>query len=73
VPPRKVQEPSVGRIVHYFVEADMQPRAALIVAVQPDGTVNLEVFGPHGVNVHRQHVPHSEEYAEDCWSWPPRA
>jgi hypothetical protein len=71
VPSRKPQEPTVGRIVHYQATEGDRPCAALIVAVYPRG-VNLEVFGPTGVNVHRQHVPFAEEPTPAHWSWPPR-
>lgn len=73
MPPRKeqAQVPTLGRIVH-FTGAEGGPMAALIVRVNDNDSVNLEVYGPFGLNVHRQDVPFSDSPTPGCWSWPPR-
>jgi hypothetical protein len=65
--------PTVGRIVHYKTPAnDEWPErtlAALITAVNNDGTVNLCCFGMQGLG-YRRNV--SEGSGLNQWSWPPR-
>lgn len=69
-------KPTVGRIVHFH--DDETPHAALVAAVNDDGTCTLAVFGcgvafGGQVVVRREHVPFSELPRRDHWTWPPRA
>ena len=67
--------PSIGRIVHYHLSdrADA-PRAAIIVDVGSETTVNLQVFTNGGTpgTVWVPHVEFSETPKSGCWTWPPR-
>lgn len=69
------QQPSVGRIVHYYRRGDGSgmtgPFAALITAVNDDGTAELEVHSP-GYTFPRYHVEQSETPVSERWMWPPR-
>jgi hypothetical protein len=72
------QKPSIGRIVHYtrsgyVPECDYPaPEAAIIIGVNPDGTVRLHVFR-EGAAFDALVVPFSETpMTPGCWSWPPR-
>lgn len=80
------QKPSVGRIVHYYVDDDKVPLAAIITFVSDvkqssiedsdeDGVplVNLGVWGESGVPGFRQGVEFRVSPTAGCWSWPPRA
>jgi hypothetical protein len=75
-----VQKPSIGRIVHYTVlwhTCGVDVCAALIVAVNQDGTVNLLVFDDVGDTVKRDHVeftdaPAGSKDAVSKWTWPAR-
>lgn len=72
--------PSVGRIVHYTNLGDRDGKyppqviAALITAVNPDGTVALKTFYQTGIFdlpkvEHTTEIAGSEE-ARGKWSWP---
>lgn len=67
------QQPSVGRIVHFHEEGG--PYAAIIAAVNPDGTLELATLGRN--SLYFQHnVPAGGPAAsvpmKGCWTWPPR-
>jgi hypothetical protein len=75
-------KPTVGRIVHYFIEdANRQtpgmgqgPYAAIITRVHSDVVVDLMVLQPADVR-HAGSVIKLEEASEDSvnyWTWPPR-
>lgn len=74
--------PTVGRIVHYYVEdAHKQapgmgqgPYAAIVTRVHSNVIVDLMVLQPADVR-HAGSVTKLEEAAEDSasyWTWPPR-
>ena len=70
---------AVGRIVHYYPFNDdiaiAQPRAALIAAINDDGSVNLAVVPPTANSIEPvrvDYVTFSEEPHPGCWTWPPR-
>lgn len=66
--------PTVGRIVHYQTH-DEQPKAALIVRVNDDSTVNVRIFSAYTVegDCVVEGVAFSDEPKLLHWSWPPRA
>lgn len=75
-----LQQPSIGRIVHYQSygtrggEFAPEPRAAIITAVYeagPDARVSLCVLNPTGM-FFNQLVAFSAEPKPGYWSWPPR-
>lgn len=70
-------KPTLGRIVHFTPPSDHkapegpEQYAALITAVNPDGTAELATFGPN--SLYFQHgVPFSELPKGGSWNWPPR-
>lgn len=76
-------KPTVGRIVHYYVEDPHKqtsgmgqgPYAAIVTRVHSDVIVDLMVLQPADVR-HAGNVIKLEEAAEDSasyWMWPPRA
>ncbi len=77
-----MQQPSVGRIVHYQSYGTPggqylpEPRAAVITEVfdQEDnpGGVSLAVLNPSGM-FFNQDVPFSQDPKPGHWNWPPRA
>lgn len=66
------QKPSIGRIVHFHEEGG--PYAAIITAVNDDGTVELATMGrnslyfQHGVSEGAPEV----QPTKGCWTWPPK-
>lgn len=64
-------KPSVGRIVHYRGTINTECRAALVVAVNSDGTTNLMVFDPHGTSA-APATGVAEGSEGDAWHWPER-
>ncbi len=71
-PPK--QQPSVGRIVHYYYGLHEGPIAAIITAVR-DRTCDLTLFHPslaHGPTIRKEFVEFSEEPRAQHWTWPPR-
>ena len=74
------QQPSVGRIVHYTNLGDKdgkyppQTLAALITAVNDDGSVALKVFYPTGMfdmpSVEQTDAEAGSEDARGHWCWP---
>lgn len=71
-------KPTVGRIVHYHIEDSTEPYAALITAVNPDDTVELNVFAKRGSPLKNGQfgegiiASFSEEPKPGHWTWPPR-
>lgn len=69
--------PSIGRVVHYQSygtpggEYLAEPRAAIITAVNDDGTVGLCVLNPTG-QFFNTSVPGAETPTPGHWNWPPR-
>lgn len=63
-------KPTIGRLVHYVNNGIIRP--ALIMEVLDDNKVSLNIFLP-GTEIYMQNVDYSQEYADDKWSWPPRA
>lgn len=71
-----MQEPTVGRIVHYhhqFTPIDVTPLAAIVTAVTSAGRAWLVVFLPAGGTMDKINVEFSSEPKANYWSWPPRA
>lgn len=77
-PPRVLQMPTVCRIVQYRLGDKIRP--AIVVAVNADGTVDLQVFLSFNEGVGeerhrgmglRQSVAQGD--VSGTWSWPPRA
>jgi hypothetical protein len=69
-----MQQPSVGRIVHYVstaLWADPGDKlAAIITSVTEDGSVNLCVFARNGTTFPMTKVAFDERGARGTWSWP---
>ena len=72
-----MQQPSIGRIVHYTNLGDKDGRypseaqAAIITGVNEDGTVALHIFYKTG-QFDMPSVPFSEEpLTRGHWNWPP--
>lgn len=69
-------KPSVGRIVHFNFdfkhtgEETSVFNAALIVAVNEDGTVNLQVFYPDGKIEFLSNIQQGDAFEQ--WNWPQR-
>jgi hypothetical protein len=68
-----MQQPSVGRIVHYYDEDGAGPIAAIITKVTDGDKVSLTSFGTYGTGP-REHsaVPQRALPGKNCWDWPPR-
>lgn len=50
-------EPSVGRIVHYFLAGiHDKPHAAFLVGVNSERNINLAVFNPDGSHFRAENV-----------------
>lgn len=68
--------PTIGRMVHYFVEVGehIEPRAAIIAYVHGGGVVNLGVFDGNGnSSSHTSVQPVEGENVVGRWNWPARA
>ena len=70
-------KPTVGRIVHYVShptpEGDpSENQAALVTAVNEDGTVLLTVFTPGGVLLKDNVLADHDEDQAGTWHWPHR-
>jgi hypothetical protein len=72
------QKPSVGRIVHSMSygtpggEYKSTCRAAMITAVNDDGTVSLAVFNPGGLFFNHTVMQSEQEHRGGTWHWPER-
>lgn len=77
-----MQQPSVGRIVHYVSHGtppredgtqaySSECRAAIITAVGAEGYVSLAVFNPTGM-FFNERVRYDEQQAGGTWHWPER-
>ena len=68
------QKPSVGRIVHYHIEDNGEPIAAIITRAIDGGVVDLTLFSPplERPQVERITCAFSPTPRAKCWSWPPR-
>jgi len=72
-----MMQPTIGRIVHYTNLGDKDGRyppetqAALITAVNTDGTCALKIFYKTGI-FDMPAVPQAEEPTRGHWNWPPR-
>lgn len=77
-----MQQPSIGRIVHYVFDDLEVPRRrvrpAIVVDVYPNGDVDLHVFfapkdfdGCH-VAGYRSEVAPSSDATSRGWAWPPK-
>lgn len=71
------QRPTVGRIVHYYVNGS-GPHAAIVTVAddyKDPMIVDLQIFG--GLRGQRNCVRYSDEVGaeggSDRWCWPPRA
>ena len=70
-------QPTIGRIVHYTNLGDKdgkyppETQAALITAVNEDGTVSLKIFYRTGI-FDMASVPYAQEPQRGHWNWPPR-
>ena len=69
------QQPTIGRIVHYY-DLDALPHAAIITNVVGPSSVDLWVFGRSGNNwqavmINRHDNPGRADSA-NTWAWPPR-
>lgn len=70
-----MDQPTVGRIVHYVNGTQRQHLAAIVVAIPPHTppeTVNLTVFTQEGNIQLRTYVFYSEECLPFTWHWPER-
>lgn len=68
-----MDEPTVGRIVHYTSSTGTKCIAALVTAVCPGHDVNLAVFYPDGGFAARQSVRQAgKEKEAGTWHWPER-
>ncbi|MCZ4557956.1 RyR domain-containing protein [Rhodococcus maanshanensis] len=82
--PADPMRPTVGRVVHYQSygtpggEYLPEPRAAIVTAVRPSGTVDLAVLNPTGLHFNQGangdgvYRSGSGEPLPGCWNWPPR-
>lgn len=67
--------PSVGRVVHYVIDPELPPLAAIVTAVnddQPEGTASLVIFKEH-LQFFRKNLafdPSGEK--SNTWHWPAR-
>lgn len=74
------QQPTVGRIVHYWPDQDAHhaPWAAIITGLwnSDEGTVRLHIFTPHGDAEdpipEDGAYPYAETPTAGHWNWPPR-
>jgi hypothetical protein len=67
-------KPTLGRIVHYRT-TDGQVKAACVTAVNPDGSVDLEVFGvlfDFPERFQRAVLEETATHKKNRWFWPPR-
>jgi hypothetical protein len=70
--------PQVGMTVQYGVEGSeriggermAEPRAAIIVGVNGDGTVDLRVFHPGIDTDTRTRAGYADALKEGCWTYP---
>lgn len=72
--------PSVGRIVHFFVrdysfgaDGALRPYPAIITKVHNEQLVDLVVFGGEFNGQEQTSVPLGDGDAVRSWIWPPRA
>lgn len=74
-------KPTIGRIVHYHSygtpggEFNSEPRAAIVTAVNDDGTIDLCAINPTGFFFNRgvsAGGSNADTPAPGCWNWPPR-
>lgn len=72
IAPPPPPKPSIGRIVHYTTDPHGTTKAALIIDVFDDETVDLAVFNHTGVHP-LDAVSFAEEPTPGFWSWPPRS
>jgi hypothetical protein len=71
-------QPTIGRIVHF--ESERGPQAAIVTAVNEDGTVDVTVFSGGQRNQCGSHMethvsgggPDCDTPTPGCWNWPPR-
>ncbi len=85
-PPEVTQQPTVGRMVHFYSSArppaskrtmdSNGPFAAIVTAVDAEtNSVTLTIFPPLGDAYHMHGVRHrsvSASRASRFWEWPPR-
>lgn len=76
MPEQVIPKPTLGRIVHYFMDAgggNVAPVPAIIVYVFPDNSramVNLQVMNDGPVPTRwATSVPYGTKH--NCWYWPP--
>ncbi len=79
IPTNNEQKPTIGRIVFYWVlnseECQDTPNPAIVTRANPDGTVDLHIFGdlPPDSNALRRKVSQTHNGACGSWSWPTRS
>jgi len=72
-----MQQPSVGRVVHYVSRGSADGvfapacRAAILTAVGPEDDADLCVFNPTGLYFD-QGLKHNESKTPGTWHWPER-
>ncbi len=75
------QKPTIGRIVHYHSygtpggEFKSEARAAVVTAVNENGTIDLFIMNPTGIFLNRgisAGGPDADTPTPGCWNWPPR-
>lgn len=64
-------KPSIGRIVHYYVNEYPKARAAIITEVNKHDGVNLTVFDS-GYTFFVYDIHHVSDAGDGWWDWPPR-
>lgn len=62
-------KPSIGRIVHFVFNGH---NAAIITAVNPDGTVDLHVFGAFDQPLFWRVTEDPSGQVHGTWHWPER-
>lgn len=73
VPTNTVEQPTVGRIVHFFENsAQEQPLAAMVNSVDPEFGIKVTIFRPNMTVPLTGFVPHLNDLDTDgpCWVWP---
>lgn len=63
------QKPSLGRIVHYTRKTNKSVCAAIVTKVNPDGSLELNIFVPGGHSIQAGAILEGNE--PGCWKWPP--
>src|SRR5215207_5716307 len=69
----KPMEPTIGRIVMFRARQEIRGQttiAAMITAIEPEGTVTLTGFPPGGGTPSHEKVPQGDADTPYSWYWP---